>query len=633
MEEDDWYKQRPRVADEDSPSEGGDLVDLDSCDFGAWIGEDEVQDSGAATVFDVEDTAVGTSITRGQVAAHEGYSLPSGSSDIEVLLRRAAHDLRKPKLRLPWEKSESFFKDMFVRPSPPALAIRQDVHAVAPAEVVQVARFSMRSRPKISQLTTDSELELAVRDWVVIIYENLQCSSAGRQIAGLESASGAGGVESMVRKLVTGKNVTTLRRRGASLRRFIEFARGDDPVKMTMPPSPSDVYKYLQHLEESKAPPGTTCSFISSLRYASGLLGSPECLAAADHPFVASSVRAAGLRRKPIRQRRPLTVREVIRLQSMVSDEGRALTDRVAAGLFTFMIMSGARFSDAQLLDTAEGGFMYDASEVPDGDYLEASTRRSKTQRSIEARLRLMPLVAPVVDLGIASPSTWAQAWMRVRSESGLAVGDPVPAPGLDGKWLGRPLTTSQGGKWLRGLLECDVRDNVGTHSCKVTILSWMSKRGCSLEDRSIVGHHLGNLSTVLCYSRDSMAGPLRRLRRLLIEIKRGLFRPDATRSGYIEPATDTVESESSGSSSDEEAPRVGAPKSCEQIGGSAASDEASGWTIRNVFSHVVHFSQDSSEKTVCGRIHANSSTYVRLTAADGDDLVRCMICARGAGV
>ena len=85
MEEDDWYKQRPRVADEDSPSEGGDLVDLAFCDFGAWTVEDDDQDAGAAAVFDVEDTAVGTSIARGQVAAHEGYSLPSGSSDIEVL--------------------------------------------------------------------------------------------------------------------------------------------------------------------------------------------------------------------------------------------------------------------------------------------------------------------------------------------------------------------------------------------------------------------------------------------------------------------------------------------------------------------------------------------------------------------
>ena len=136
--------------------------------------------------------------------------------------------------------------------------------------------------------------------------------------------------------------------------------------------------------------------------------------------------------------------------------------------------------------------------------------------------------------------------------------------------WSRVPATAGAAADWLRKILlimgfpgakvQC-----IGTHSCKATTLSWMSKFGETLEIRSQLGYHTTR-NSALIYSRDAMAGPIRRLQFVLEQIRLSRFMPDMTRSGYFPGAaseetenitddntTDSPESSDSEDSADEE--------------------------------------------------------------------------------
>ena len=96
------------------------------------------------------------------------------------------------------------------------------------------------------------------------------------------------------------------------------------------------------------------------------------------------------------------------------------------------------------------------------------------------------------------------------------------------------PLGAGQAGSWLRSILKMlgesnESVSNVGTHSCKTTVLSWLAKAGIR-----ILGMHTSpGEQTPLVYSRDALSGPLREMQSVIDEVASGLFRPDETRSGY----------------------------------------------------------------------------------------------------
>jgi hypothetical protein len=89
-----------------------------------------------------------------------------------------------------------------------------------------------------------------------------------------------------------------------------------------------------------------------------------------------------------------------------------------------------------------------------------------------------------------------------------------MPAPDMDGEPTIRPLTTTEFGKWIRMILDRDdlltPDARVSSHSCKATMLSYLAKFGASIPDREILGGHTGRMKSVLTYSRDSLAAPLR---------------------------------------------------------------------------------------------------------------------------
>ena len=72
------------------------------------------------------------------------------------------------------------------------------------------------------------------------------------------------------------------------------------------------------------------------------------------------------------------------------------------------------------------------------------------------------------------------------------------------------------------------------SHSCKCTCLSFLAKRGVSIEDRLTLGYHSNKMRMALTYSRDSAARPLAILSHVLQEIRLQIFEPDNTRSGRL---------------------------------------------------------------------------------------------------
>eukprot|EP00971_Amphidinium_carterae_P264330 5243508-Amphidinium_carterae.1 len=72
-----------------------------------------------------------------------------------------------------------------------------------------------------------------------------------------------------------------------------------------------------------------------------------------------------------------------------------------------------------------------------------------------------------------------------------------------------------------------------GTHSCKATLLSWAAKFGLPMDQRALLGGHVGGHQvSTLVYSRDELASPLRSLELVLTNVRLGTFDPDSTRSG-----------------------------------------------------------------------------------------------------
>ncbi|CAE7884788.1 unnamed protein product, partial [Symbiodinium microadriaticum] len=68
----------------------------------------------------------------------------------------------------------------------------------------------------------------------------------------------------------------------------------------------------------------------------------------------------------------------------------------------------------------------------------------------------------------------------------------------------------------------------------KATTLSFLAKYGASEADRLVLGHHADTSGSLAVYSRDLQAKPLRALDQCLDAIRRKVFLPDVSRSGYF---------------------------------------------------------------------------------------------------
>jgi hypothetical protein len=206
------------------------------------------------------------------------------------------------------------------------------------------------------------------------------------------------------------------------------------------------------------------------------------------------------------------------------------------SGHCLFNLYSRSRWSDALKIEE----LIIDVPNDNNG-FIEGRTYETKTSNTAEKRRMFLPLTA-VTD-GVYD-NQWYKHWLQARELCGMREPSAdypfIPTINTDGSFGRVPLSSSLASQWLRDLLVLSGEDKhkvskISSHSLKATCLSWVAKAGISREHRSILGYHaIQNASSVLHYSRDEQAEPLRQLSIVLKNIRLGIFNPDSSRSGYF---------------------------------------------------------------------------------------------------
>eukprot|EP00971_Amphidinium_carterae_P340989 6479576-Amphidinium_carterae.1 len=138
----------------------------------------------------------------------------------------------------------------------------------------------------------------------------------------------------------------------------------------------------------------------------------------------------------------------------------------------------------------------------------------------------------------------------------------------------------------------------IGSHSAKVTMLSWATKRGLRVEHRRLLGQHAkSKVISVNTYARDALAHALVQLVMMVTDIMKGCFNPGSSRAEYVSAAV-RESAHSSGSVTVSKGP-------CEEpangLGTNIASDDSldDGQPV-----HLLSEDSDSSSSTAVASLH-----------------------------
>ena len=337
--------------------------------------------------------------------------------------------------------------------------------------------------------------------------------------------------------MVTAKSTATLLKRMCSLRLYKAWflTTGAEAEAFFTEPS---AYKYFKYLNDERAPATRAAAMRQALHFLGGLF-------AVDLAAIKASTRLHGLTvaalrtRGEVRQRCPLSVPMVIALEQLVlRDDGAGRFEALVAGAALFALYSRARIGD---LSKCAIEPTLDVNEEKTVGYVETRFLNHKTARP--GVRRALPITGNAFGL---MNLPWADAWLRARAAVGLCAetqSTVLPAAASVG-WHSVPLLTPEFAAQLRSVLlslsfTYDQLANIGAHSLKVTCLAWAARYGMDRDQRRLLGYHLkAGDKSLECYSRDSMASPLRDLDSVLAEIRSGNFVPDVTRSGLFSGTT-----------------------------------------------------------------------------------------------
>lgn len=233
---------------------------------------------------------------------------------------------------------------------------------------------------------------------------------------------------------------------------------------------------------------------------------------------------------------------------------------------------------------------------------------------------------------------------MALRESHNLGLGPALPAfSEITNSWLPRRMTTGEGALFLKefliasGFKMIDL-ENVGCHSLKTTLLSWVAKGDyLGVADRLLMGHHvIRENQSVVAYSRDEPTRIMQVVHSMLRDVKTKTFKPDANRAERLQQAIGGELEEWEQEQSEEESdagyedvepvqfPRHDRPE---------WDDLPIGYLNRlriHSFSGVVHIcGQRDNRKFICGR--TSSKNFAEIPAGSGyDDLPVCLQCRPG---
>ena len=332
----------------------------------------------------------------------------------------------------------------------------------------------------------------------------------------------------LVSDVVSGRSESTLKARLGYLERY--FAWCSDHRLAWVPLTVSATWKWMQALKD--ASPSAPTSGYQSLRWFAHMF---QCAADADFfssPLLKGSATHSLQAAPPLRQKPPILVSQVKRLELLTDSDEPALVNIVGGILVA--LYSRSRWMDLQRASSLE-------LDAPEGityfgnTFYQLNTSEYKTSKSGGKSRLILPLTLPIFSL---SGSQWFQNWLAARDRLGLPVQGAITPPlirsvGAQGD-TPRPFNTSEVNSILAKIAKPG--EPVPTsRSLKATCLSWVAKAGVSPPLRKLLGYHVDATElSVNTYSRDLLAPPLRELVRVLSLIASGAFSPDTTRSGYF---------------------------------------------------------------------------------------------------
>ena len=480
-----------------------------------------------------------------------------------------------------------------------------------------------------------------ISNWTSLVCINLDAFTLSETLLASSSRITHADVEMSLTACFSRKATSTLSKRFYALNKFVNHCCRN--ALQFFPVREHVVFTYLQHLVEcGNSAPSAGRSLLEAIRFAGGVIGLKGDLASLGSSRVDGLAVELAKRAGPIRQAEPLTVQQVIALERLVASSDD-LKDRIVFGVMLVLLYSCGRFSDGQrainMIVDAEIASL-DMSAFGGQGYLELQVLGHKGARTDVLRRTFLPLVAPIYSLGSVK---WFQSWLQARDVLGLSTGGKLDKPFLcrfnsAGEPLNLELTSAECSMLLRRALKLDGEESVTirSHSLKVTALSWCCKHGLDLGTRRLLGHHLDPGSrSAETYGRDSMAPAVRSFETVLDDIKKGLFRPDESRSGRFvrvgeasipnaQPSEeDTAEDtdsdyEPSSSESDESEEFFGAPSDSSLLWHLVMPHLRPGFievpevilVYRNVASGVQHLKKPGSLKLLCGRRQSDRYIY-----------------------
>ena len=233
-----------------------------------------------------------------------------------------------------------------------------------------------------------------------------------------------------------------------------------------------------------------------------------------------------------------LRVEQVCALERKVIASDTCDVDKYLLGGELFALYSRSRWSDLRCLDFIR------IDRAPDGSgFAEAKTRWHKTRHAKKARKRAMPLVAPIIGLHDAA---WVDAWWDAGTRLGVdwgkePFGPLVRAPSREGTLMCRRCSSTEASSILVTALDLDPNAGVSSHSLKATTLVWAGRRGFPEREALLLGHRTTGQNSHAVYARELLSAPLRLYVSMLLEVKCGVFRPDTTRSGWLDESAHVV--------------------------------------------------------------------------------------------
>ena len=507
---------------------------------------------------DLTSPSVNLGAAFGRLPQLSGRELSDTLSRMDEQVLVANIGFTAPALLMPWTASAWVSMAMGLTPPPwlgstlgplgrPPLVVQRPLDVPAPVGGRAVLPGYLPSGPahlraikKMKDLPwpdlEDSRRQRAVSRWRLLLETDPTAFDTGDSLLALLQ-DGAGGSElaSVLRDLFASKSTSTLMKRAGSVFQYLSWC-SRIACCSSFPITEAQGYDYLCYMRDAGCPATRAAGFVEAVAFLQAMLGLKGA-----SPFLCSqrirgSAFAQFTGKRALTQKPPLLVTHVLALEDLVRN-AESVADRVASGYFLMMVYSRARFADLMSCEMLVEDY---ASSDPNEarGFIEARTRRTKTGTSKEKRTAFLPLTAPTHGLLAGS---WARAWVHARDLAGLACGPQLPclpAPTSSGGWQSRPTTAQEAIAWLRNLLlqngtPSSELSELGTHSCKSTALSWCSKFGVAGDVRRFLGYHIApGDGSMLTYSRDGQAQPLRALEEVVAAVRNGTFLPDSTRSG-----------------------------------------------------------------------------------------------------